>query len=79
METLFDTFSYILFLLIGVYLGSTEEKKAALKKAAQKVIPQKKRKPITRTDRELKKKLDNAPQVLHDEIVAEHTKKHGSK
>lgn len=79
METLFDTFSYMIFLFAGYYLASTEEKKTAIKNAAQRVFPQKKRKPITRTDRELKKKLDNAPQVLHDEIVAEHTKKHGSK
>lgn len=42
METIFTTFSYIVFLLLGYYLAKTKEEKKELHQSARKIFPQKK-------------------------------------
>ena len=65
MEILLVSILNILFLFTGYYLGTTDEKRVALRKSVRAVMPKKKHRPVSREDRAFNKKLSRSPKILH--------------
>lgn len=72
METIIHTITQLIFLSIGVYLGSLIEKKGDISTHLAKILPQKKRAPLTREQRRLNRIVREAPPAMRAEIIKMH-------